>query len=591
MNRSGMLLVLILCGCTGNENAKPSPPAGSSTTGVAAEGAVETGSPRPSSAIREPLPGDWFEDVTSRTSVRFSSANGRESDRFTILETVGSGVGLVDFDTDGWSDLYCAGGGRIDRETVQPTGQPGGLFRNPGNWRFEDSTSTARAPASAAYSHGVLTGDVNDDGAPDLFVTGFGRNCLLINLGDGTFLDRTDSSGLAGSGWSTAAAAGDVDGDGLLDLFVVRYVEWKPDPAEVCRYGADQVPDVCPPQNYKPASDLFYINQGNGTFLESGERFGIRKDGKGLGVVATDLNQDGRADFYVANDQVENHLYLSAPMSALVEQGEISGTARNETGTPEGSMGVDAGDVDGDGRIDLWVTNFELEDNSLYQSLGNGQFLHSTTTFGLAGRGRGAVGFGTGLVDFNSDGWLDLYVLNGHVWYRHGVQPFRQAPHLFRSREGRQFEDVSAAGGPWFAGTHAARGGATGDLDHDGAPDLVVSSLDEPIVILRNRLPTANWIRLKLVGTTAPRDPVGARVTLKAFNRPNVRVLNSGAGYLSQSDSRLLIALSDSQTAVDLTIDWPDGMSERFTGLTAAQYHVVIQGRGQPVTAASAVSR
>jgi len=580
---TGLLLFLFVAGCSQDRPADPAPSAGSVTSITSAVASLEDDASRTQPVRREPLPDDWFEDVTPVTSIEFSSQNGREAERFTILETVGSGIGLFDFDCDGDADLFCAGGGRIDRDTIQPGGMSCGLFRNEGNWRFSSCGTSARTSRETDYSHGVLVADVNADGFPDVFVTCYGRNCLMLNSGDGTFHDATVSSALTITGWSAAAATGDVDGDGLLDLFVARYVDWKPDPAEICRYGAEQIPDVCPPQNYAPAADLLFLNLGDGRFQEAGSRFGVRSDGKGLGVIASELTRDSRVDFYIANDQVANHLYLSAPDSLLVEQGDVSGTAYNESGTPEGSMGVDAEDVDGDGWIDLWVTNFELEDNSLYQNLGNGQFQHATAAFGLAGRGRGSVGFGTGFVDFNSDGWPDLYVLNGHVWYRHGLQSFRQAPSLFQSHQGQRFEDVSVVGGPWFSTTHAARGGAVSDLDTDGAPDLVISSLDEPVTVLRNRKPAANWIRLKLIGTAAPRDPVGARVTLTAFDRSCVRILKSGAGYLSQSDSRMLFALDRDQATVELTIDWPMMHSERFTGLQAGQDHVLVQGRGQTI--------
>jgi hypothetical protein len=304
-----------------------------------------------------------------------------------------------------------------------------------------------------------------------------------------------------------------------------------------------------------------------------------------LGVVASDLNQDGHIDFYVANDAGANDLYLGTGDGRFSEMGEAAGVALNELGTPEGSMGVDAEDVDGDGRMEVWTTNFELEDNSLYRNLGHGQFQHATAAFGLAGCGRPLVGFGTGFCDFDSDGWPDLYVLNGHVWYRHGVQPFRQPAAVYRNDGGRRFVDVTESAGTWFQVPHAARGGAVGDLDGDGAPDLAVSSLDEPVVILRNRTLPQNWVRLKLVGVQSPRDPVGARVRVPVFGRVCHKSIRSGAGFLSQSDPRILFALTVDETTIDVSVVWPTGRQEVFAGLRTATDHVIIEGRGMPPSA------
>lgn len=556
--------------------APPAPPAGV-TVGPGVTAGPE---PHDQAVPRAPRDDDWFEDVTARCGVSIRYATGRAAQKFTILETVGGGLAVADLDRDSNLDLFCPGGGMIASDSAEPTGSPCHLCRGRGDFLFEEVTAQARLDLGLDYSHGTVVGDVNSDGFPDLYVTCYGRSALLVNHGDGTFSDETAAAGLVASTWSTAAAFADVNGDGHLDLFVASYVDWKPDPHEHCAVQPGGTQDVCPPQNYPSLPDHLYSSLGDGTFLDVSVECDIRTDGKGLGVVACDVNHDGYVDLYVANDAGNNHLYLGSTGAELTECGEVAGVALNELGTPEGSMGVDAEDVDGDGWEELLVTNFELEDNSLYRNWGQGQFQHATAAFGLAGSGRQLVGFGTGFCDFDGDGWVDLYVLNGHVWYGHGLQPFRQAALLSQNIGGRQFVDVTASAGPWFSIPHAARGGAVADFDGDGAPDLAVSSLDEPLTILRNRRRPRNWIRLRLSGVDSPRDPVGARVSWHAFGRTCHRSIKSGAGYLSQSDSRLLCSLPAGAIDIDVSVVWPSARRELFTGLKTAVDHVIIEGRG-----------
>lgn len=527
----------------------------------------------PSISARAPQANDWFEDVTERVGIQAGYETGRSAGRNTILETVGGGVGLVDYDLDSLLDIYTVGGGTIDPVTSVPSGVPGHLFRQAASESFKDTTVEARITVATDYSHGILAGDIDNDGFPDLLLTCYGRCELWRNLGDGTFYSDSEPAGLTVSGWHTAAAFLDLNSDGNLDLYVASYVSWSPD-------NRTAPEDVPPPQQFAPQADHLFMNQGNGRFEEMSQQAGIRSDGMGLGVLACDLNDDGVPDLYVANDVVGNHLYLGRSEFPLAEIGEASGLAYNELGTPEGSMGVDADDISGDGLPDVWVTNFELEDNSLYLNLGHGQFQHATSRMGLVGIGRHLVGFGTGFQDFDGDSWPDLYVLNGHVQYHSRISPYRQSAYLLRNRDGQRFEDVSARAGSWFSIPHSARGGAAGDWNNDGAIDLVVSSLDEPLVVLRNRLVTLPPLHLRLVGRQSSRDPIGAKVSISRPSRNLVHFVKSGSGYLSQSDSRIVIPIEPIMATVEIIIHWPSMRRERFSLAAQSGYQVLVEGHG-----------
>lgn len=559
-----------LFACSGCETAKSPQPAEITS----ARSQSDTPVPAPASL---PRADDWFEDVSSALGVRARYETGRAAGRNTLLETVGGGVGLVDFDRDGRLDIYSVGGGTIGQSSEQPQGVPGQLLRQRHDEHFQDETSVARLTDPTGYSHGIVVGDFDNDGFSDLLLTCYGGCILWRNLGDGTFDTVTESAGLSVPGWSTAAAFADVNDDGNADLFITGYVDWSPDSDRAAASPPDDVP---PPQHYSPAPDHLYLNLGDGRFEDATSQAGIRSDGMGLGVLATDLNGDGRTDLYVANDVVANHLYWGGPGFPLHEAAESSGLAYNDSGTPEGSMGVDAADVNGDGRLDTCVTNFELEDNSLSLNLGDGMFQHATARMGLAGLGRSLVGFGTGFQDFDADGWPDLYILNGHVQYHSKFSPFRQPASLLRNRDGQRFEDVTARGGPWFSQPHTARGGAVGDWNNDGAVDLVVSSLDEPLALLRNRNPVKKFVRLQLVGTISPRDPIGATIVVEHPLPVRTYAVISGRGYLSHSDTRLIVPISSDAERVKLAVLWPSRLRERFEIPAELEELVIVEGRG-----------
>jgi hypothetical protein len=528
---------------------------------------------------RERRADDWFDDVTPSSGVEFRHHSGRDAGKFTMVETFGGGVGLLDYDVDGDLDIFCVGGGSIS-PSLEFSGARCRLFRNEGNFRFLDVTEPAGLDVAIDYSHGVAVGDVDNDGRPDLFVTCYGRSRLFMNVGRGRFEDATDRSNVDVRGWHTAACLADVTSDGLSDLFVAGYLQWAPDPAEYCRDPQSGLRDVCMPGSFPGAQDRLFVGVGGGKFVDATRRAGLRADGKGLGAVVADFDENGHLDIYVANDVDHNHLYLGRGTGEFTEAAGVAGVAGNEFGVAEGSMGVDAGDYNGDGRLDIVVTNYEFEDNSLYRSEGGGLFTHVTVPTGLAGVFRPFVGWGTLFVDADLDGRPDLLVVDGHVTYRNRQSPFRQPAFLFRNQGGTRFENVTDQAGPWFSVPHSARGVAAGDLDNDGAVDLVVSELDGPISILRNLKTPRNWVGVRARGVQSGTDAVGTRVRVSDSSLAAATIVG-GRSYLSASDSRLVFpVLDDDRARADVEVRWPSGEVEVFRDLATKGYRVVTQGTG-----------
>jgi hypothetical protein len=439
------------------------------TTPRALPSATARHKPAPAAEIRPPAETvspvrteDYFLDITESSGAAFTHRNGREAGRFLMIESFGGGAALVDYDRDDDMDIFVTGGGDISREDpLVIRGRPSGLFRNQGDFRFSAVAEEAGIDGPVDYSQGCAVGDFNSDGFPDLFVGCYGQSRLYGNRGDGTF-GEISMADLPAQGWTTAAAFGDVDRDGHPDLMLARYTDWTPDRDIAC-YDKNDRRDLCGPTSYPGTLCQFWHNAGNGAFEDWSERVGLKDVVHGLGVAATDLNDDGFLDFYVSSDALPNQLYLGNAEATLHECGVAAGVAVGEWGQPEGSMGIGVGDYDGDGAPDLVVTNFENEDNSLYRNLGNGQWVHRSVAAGLAGVSRRLVGFGTSLADFDGDGWLDLFILNGNPIYETAETPYCQPAQLFRNGEGRRFDDVSQQAGPYFDEVHSGRGSAVGD--------------------------------------------------------------------------------------------------------------------------------
>jgi hypothetical protein len=542
-------------------------------------GAAELPAPSDDAKSLSPRPDDWFLDLTLQAGVDFTYRNGREAGHYYFPESLGGGAAMIDYDLDGDLDLFFAGGGTFAGQPPRAVGLPSAMYRNNGGFSFAAITAVAWLDEPPDYSHGCAVSDFDRDGFEDLFLCCYGRSRLYRNLGDGTFAEACDAAQLPAHGWGTAAVFADADGDDWPDLFLLRYVDWSVENDIRCENLG--VRDVCGPGAYPNTSGLYFHNAGDGTFEDWSERMGLKPGIKGLGVLAADLNGDGLVDFYVASDETPNQLYLLTRNRTFQEAAVAAGVAFNEYGDEEGSMGVDVGDVDGDGLPDLWVTNFELEDHALYRNLGNGTFSHATVAAGLAGRSRLRVGFGTGLADFDGDGWLDIFVTNGSPLYTTGRSPYLQLPQLFANQGGLRFREVTQQGGTYFRTLHAGRGAMVGDLDDDGAQDIVLTHVNEPVVLLRNRLPAPNVLRLRLRGAANDVDAMGAVVLAPG---PGGRVLSRfntrGAGYFSHGDTRLLFPLPATQETVDVTVKWPGRSIERFEGLASRQMHWLREGTG-----------
>jgi hypothetical protein len=572
------IALLVVLGCRDKTNSQPTVADPSTVSGASEQdGRVLPVFESRSSPRDELRADDWFEtDSVSAKDVVYR--DGQDAKLMSILESVGGGTAFCDYDGDGDFDLLFAGGGEIQvAGQVAIRGRPLRMLRNDGSGTFSLVTDDVGLGSHELYSHGCSVADFNSDGFPDLFVAGFGGIQLFRNEGDGTFAEIADASKLHCDRWQTSGTWVDVDRDGDLDLFVVTYVDWKPQVGERC-INTDKIHDMCGPSRYAGQPDYLWRNNGDGTFEDISESAGISLIGRGFSAVAIDVNEDGWQDIYVANDVQENHLFLGDGPGHFREVGALWGCAYSSKGDAQGSMGIDAADVNGDGWPDLWVTNFTEDDNALYFNDRGQGYSEVSGTAGLAGVSWKWVGFGTGFADFDHDGWLDLVIANGHVQYFSKGAPYRQPAQLFRNQEGR-FTEITSLGGAYFRVPHPGRGLAIGDYDNDGAEDVVIVHQNEPATLLRNRQAAQHWVRLHLLGTTSNRDAMGAKVTLNQAGREIVRWVHSGSGYLSTFDPRVLLPLFDDEAAA-VQVHWPSGLVEEFRGLAQRQTHVLHEGRG-----------
>ncbi len=572
----------------------------------------------------------WFEDITAGSGIDFVYRNGEETNHHAILESLGGGVALIDYDGDGLLDVFVTGGGAFEGpDGKQIVGRPCRLYKNLGGCRFQDVTAAVGLDKVGAepwfYTHGCAVADYDNDGWPDLLVTGYGRLALFHNVpdertGGRRFQEVTQETGLRGGHfWSTSAAFADFDGDGYPDLYVCQYVDWSFANHPRCPgYSDDVAFDICSPTQFEARPHALYRNNGNGTFSEVGKEAGLhaprlegdyaridfmspagrdrlrqadadRDFGKGLGVVVVDVDGDGRPDIYVANDTTDKFLYLnrSTPGALRFEDVAVfSGAARDDRGAPNGSMGVDAADCYGTGHPALLVTNYQNESPALYRNLstrGKPRFIYNSAQAGLVAMGRQYVGFGTGFLDVDNDGWEDIVIVNGHVVRHPKASSVQQMPMLFHNGGRTDTADVNFThanelGGDYFRTAHRSRGLVVGDLDNDGRPDLVISHVNEPVTILRNVAEGgAHWLGVRLTGL-GHRDVVGAKVVLEVGGRTLTRFAKSGGSYLSASDRRLLFGLGAVATTGRLTVTWPWGQENHWDGLAIDRYWTLTSG-------------
>jgi hypothetical protein len=516
-------------------------------------------------------------DVTAQSGVIVPNLAGSATKDY-IVEANGNGAAFFDYDRDDDLDVLIVYGSTLER--LPRGGDPMvTLYQNDGHGRFTDVTAGSGLTRTG-WGVGACVADYDNDGFEDVYVTAFGPNVLWRNRGDGTFRATRQA---ADPRWSTGCAFGDYDRDGLVDLYVTNYIRFDrarvpPRGAPHCRFVTIDV--FCGPRALPGERDVLYRNTGRGTFVDVTRQAGASEPGyPGFGVLFSDLNEDGWPDLYVANDSVPNLLFRNRGDGTFAEEGLLSGVAVSGHGREQAGMGVDAGDFDGDGRLDLIVTNFAQDYTTLYQNQGAGIFADVSVRTGLAATLGPNLGWGVGLVDLDNDGRLDVFVANGHVYpdvQRTGTSRYRQRNELFRNQGRGRFRHLAARDG--LMAERSGRGAAFGDYDNDGDIDVLVVNLDERPTMLRNDTLGGHWVTLRLVGGASNRDAIGARVTVEAGGRRQVAEVRSGGSYVSHNDMRVHFGLGEARVVDRLSIRWPGGLVETVTALPADRFHVVREG-------------
>jgi len=537
-----------------------------------------------------------FEDISEKAGVTRWTHKMGDAEKHFILETNGSGVGLIDYDNDGWLDIYLVNGSTFKALDGKEEPPHAALFHNNHDGTFTDVTAKAGV-ANDRWGFGVAIADYDNDGWPDIFVANYGKNRLYHNNHDGTFTDMAEKAGVTLGNWSAGATWGDYDGDGKLDLFVSGYVHFDLNNKPVG--GADGVsfafcsfrgvPVNCGPHGLKGEPDHLFHNNGDGTFTDVSEKAGVAdKPGYyGLSALFVDINNDGKPDLLVGNDSTPNYLYINKGDGTFDDVSYASGYALNEAGRETATMGIAVGDYENNGQLDIYNTTFSDDYKPLYHNEGDANFTDISYQMGIAEISVPFLGWGDAFLDYDNDGWKDLLTVNGHVYpqvdqHQWGTT-WAQRPMLFHNLQGKKFEVMPAVEGTGLADVIPARGMAVGDLFNDGKLDAVINVEDGHPVILRNVSPDHNhWIELKLVGgTKSPRDAVGATVYLTANHMKQRVDVVSGGSYISSSDQRPHFGLGEATTVDEIEVHWPSGKAEKFSASGVDRILTLTEGTGK----------
>jgi len=522
-----------------------------------------------------------FADITRAAGIRFVHNSGAFGKKY-LPETLGPGVAFIDYNNDGWQDIFMVNGTRWPGHPGRVTTPV--LYRNNHNGTFTDVTRQAGL-ARPMYGLGVAVGDYDNDGYDDLFVTAYGQSHLFHNNGNGTFTDVTKKAGVWGSNdLSTGAAWVDADRDGRLDLLVANYVEWTPQKDLFCTMDGVHK-SFCTPESYHGASLRLWHNNGNGTFTDVTKKAGLYDPtSKSLSIALLDANQDGWPDIAVSNDTEPNKLYINNRNGTFTEKGIPEGIAYSEDGVARAGMGIDAADYNGSGYPSLLITNFSNQMIALYQNQQNGLFVDVAPTTSIGRTSLLTLGFGCFFFDYDLDGWPDIYVADGHLdpaieAIQHRVH-YAERPHLYHNISGKTFVDAAAQMGSAFDAPRVARGAAYGDINNDGAPDIVITTNGGPAQLFLNEGATNHALRIKLVGTKSNRDGLGSLVWVQSSTTNQKQMLRSGSSYLSSSELVLTFGLGNSTKANVIEIHWPSGAVTRLTNVKADQILTIREGSG-----------
>jgi len=532
-------------------------------------------------------PKEIFTDVTQDAGISWKQFSGESPDRF-LIETMGGGVAFLDFDGDGLLDIFFVNGGETPHGK-SPTPLRNALYRNSGNGKFEDVTTQAGVDRLNFYGMGVTVGDFDNDGFPDLYVTGFPASALFHNNGNGTFTDITDKAGVKNSGrWAASAAWFDYDRDGLLDLVVTNYAQLSFDKPKKCEVNG--VRSYCTQVAYVGLPLTLFHNNGDGTFTDVSVASGLEKlPGRALGIIAIDVNDDGWPDLFVARDASPNLLLINKHNGTFEDTALDAEVAYDENGIAKAGMGVDGGDINNDGKPDFVVTNFNDQYHSLFTASSSGVYVDRTAVSHLAGLTKSYVGWGAKFLDYDNDGNLDLMLINGHIneeieSTRLDVK-YKEPPLLLRNTGSGTLQNMREIAGATFLSTYVGRGLAIGDFDNDGDSDAVITTLNGHPMLLRNNVGQDNaWIGFSLQGTTSNRDAVGAKISVTFSGRTVTRWITGGSGYLASHDKRVLVGLDGNTKPVQVDVRWPSGVSQHLSNLLTGRYHSILEPKAPTST-------